>query len=108
MKNAETAIGNSDGVMIPDKYLLSGVNVVAWVFLHDGENDGETEYVVRIPVRPRSKLENAETPEEHSIVSDLIAIVNELQEQNTEMARIIEALEERTPALGGWKTDSEG
>ena len=66
---AKTVIGTSEGVLIPDEFLLSGRNVMCWIFLHDGEDDGETEYVVRIPVRPRSALSVHEiTPAEHSIV----------------------------------------
>ena len=96
---AYISIGTSEGALIPDILLQSGKNVLACVFLHEGQDDGETEYVVRIPVRPRSHLSEDQIPEsEHSIVSDLITIVQELQSQIT-------FLENRIPALGGWKTE---
>ncbi len=112
MENAKTVIGNSEGAAIPDEFLITGKNVLAWIFLHDGENDGETEYVVKIPVRSRSKLSDSEiTEEEHSIVSDLIAVVDTLEERIADMEEVINSYEERIvllenrmPALGGWKT----
>lgn len=131
IKDGKTAIGGLDGVAIPDEFLTSGCNVMAWIFLHDAETDGEVEYVVRIPVRPRSKLSDQDiTEEEHSIVSDLVAVVNamreeldvatgrisELEETIADQAESLSALsdaideykqritylENRTPALGGW------
>ena len=53
--NATTQIGNADGVTIPDMYLLSGQTVYAWLFLHSGESDGETEFIITIPVIARAK-----------------------------------------------------
>lgn len=109
VKEAKTVIGTQDGVVIPDEYVIPGCNIMAWIFLHDDENSGETEYIVRIPVKPRSKLSEEDiTDEEHSIVSDLIAIVRTLREQNAELTQRVVDLENRTPALGGWKTDNEG
>lgn len=111
IRDAKTVIGTSEeGVSIPDEYLIHGRDVMAWVFLHDGEEDGETEYVVHIPVRPRSRLIDAEiTEKEHSIISDLIAVVQQLSEENADLIARVEALEARIPALGGWKiNDNEG
>lgn len=113
---ATVAVGTSEGVLIPDHYLTTGKNVLAWVFLHEGEDDGETEYVVRIPVRPRSSFTDEDIPEhERSELSDLIAIVNHLiEEYNAAIEQVnayedrIVALEKRVPALGGWATDDGG
>ena len=135
IENAKTVIGTSEGVAIPDELLITGKNVLAWIFLHDGVDDGETEYVVRIPIRCRSKLADL-TVEEHSIVSDLIALVQSMQTDidsiDAQIAEINEqisglssridgvddridgleerivALENRIPALGGWKTQGGG
>lgn len=123
---AYIVIGSSDGAAIPDKLLITGKNIVACVFLHDGDDDGETEYVARIPVRPRSVLSDDQIDEEeHSIVSDLIAIIDTLNEKidnyHNEISLLVERistcetqilsdedritfLENRIPALGGWKT----
>ena len=34
-------VGNADGVQIPNAMLTSGQNVYAWVFLHEGNSDGD-------------------------------------------------------------------
>ena len=109
IKEAKPQIGSSEGVLIPDEYLISGCNIMVWIYLHDDEESGQTEYVIRIPVKPRSPLSDEDiTEEEHRIVSDLVAIVQTLQRQNADLAQRIVALENRMPALGGWKTDNEG
>ena len=51
---ATTQIGNADGVTIPDAYLLNSGYVYAWIYLHTGEDDGETRYTIKIPVAGRS------------------------------------------------------
>lgn len=105
-QEAKTVLGNTEGVQIPDEYLTTGKNVLAWIFLHDGDDDGETEYVIRIPIRPRSVLSDDEiTEEEHSIVSDLIALVDSMKETLSAYETRIHTLEERIPALGGWKNN---
>ncbi len=105
VQTATVAIGTSEGVQIPDYYLTTGKNVLAWIFLHDGEDDGETEYVVRIPVRPRSYYSDGDIPpEEQSIVTELMAIVQDLETTIKAYEDRIEFLENRIPALGGWKT----
>lgn len=38
-----TALGNQNGVAIPDQFLTTGDDIYAWLFVHTGENDGETE-----------------------------------------------------------------
>ena len=74
---AKAQIGNSDGVLIPDEYLLSGQPVYAWVFLHTGLEDGETEYKCIIPVNKRAQKEDAEpTPVQQDIVTQAIAALN--------------------------------
>ena len=59
-----TQIGDADGVAIPSKLLESGKNLYAWVYLHTGEDDGETEYRIKMPVLKRSKPEELDTSEE--------------------------------------------
>lgn len=56
--NSVTVIGDDTGVDIPDEMLLSGQDVYAWVYLHSTENDGETEYMVTIPVNKRAEPTN--------------------------------------------------
>ena len=72
-----TQIGTADGVTIPDQYLLSGDCVYAWVYLHSGEDDGETEYMVTIPVTKRAKPTNATpTPVQQDVITETIAALN--------------------------------
>ena len=71
--NATTQIGNADGVSIPDMYLLSGQTVYAWLFLHSGADDGETEFIITIPVLPRAKpTDQQPTPVQQSAIDEAI------------------------------------
>ena len=73
-----TALGDANGVVIPDTYLASGSDIWAFVFLHTGTEDGETEYKIHIPVVVRPEItEDQPTPEEHSYISDAIAALND-------------------------------
>ena len=74
---ATTQIGNADGVTIPDTYLTSGNPVYAWIYLHTGANDGETEYQITIPVIPRASISNATpTPVQQDAITEAIAALN--------------------------------
>lgn len=53
--NATPVDGGTDGVVIPDDILETPGNKYAWLVFHEGENDGETEYVAVIPVTARAK-----------------------------------------------------
>ena len=75
--SAKTQIGSGDGVAIPDEFLATGKPVFAWVFLHAGEEDGETVYQVTIPVRRRSRATDAPpTPQQQSVITETIAALN--------------------------------
>ena len=77
-----TQIGGTDGVVIPDELLLTGKYVYAWIFLHEGQDDGETEYMVTIPVKQRPKPGNDEpTPEQQDAITETIAALNEAVEK---------------------------
>lgn len=69
-----TVIGHDDQVAIPDSLLQIQRTVTAWLFLHDTEDDGETRFVVEIPVRGRSAITDEEpTPVEQSAITQAIA-----------------------------------
>ena len=71
---AKVRIGTSEGVEIPDEYLLSGEPIYVWVFLHTGESDGETEYKTVIPVHKRAQVEDVEpTPVQQDVITETIA-----------------------------------
>ena len=72
-----TQIGTDSQVTIPDMYLTSGADIYAFIFLHDGTDDGETEYVIKIPVRERPEPSDIEpTPEQHDAITEAIAALN--------------------------------
>ena len=72
-----TQIGNADGVSIPDELLTTGIPIYAYIFLHDEVMDGETEYVITIPVNARPKpSDDVPTPMEQSAITEAIAALN--------------------------------
>ena len=74
---AITQIGGADGVTVPDQYFATGEPVYAWVYLHEGEDDGETVYMVTIPVKKRPQpSDEVPTPEEQSAIDQAIAALN--------------------------------
>lgn len=74
---AKTQIGTEDGVLIPDEYLTASGTIYAWLYLHTGTDDGETEYVMQIPVLPRSRpVPDEPTPVEQSTITQAIAAIN--------------------------------
>lgn len=75
--NTITQIGGADGVTVPDQYFQSGETVYAWVYLHEGEDDGETVYMVTIPVKKRPQpSDDVPTPVEQSAIDQAIAALN--------------------------------
>jgi len=72
-----TAIGDADGVIIPDAYLQGGNYVYAWLYLHTGADDGETEYMITIPVIRRARITNQQpTPVQQDVITQAIAALN--------------------------------
>lgn len=75
--NAVTMIGGVDGVEIPDISLTGGSNVYAWLYLHTGEDDGETEIAITIPVIRRAQPTNGTpTPVQQDAITQAIAALN--------------------------------
>lgn len=73
-EDTTTQIGADNTVDIPDAYLLTGKNISAWIFLHTGADDGETEYYIEIPVTERAKPTNLEpTPVQQDAITQAIA-----------------------------------
>lgn len=72
-----TQIGNADGVSVPDQFFQNGDPIFAWVYLHEGEDDGETVYMVTIPVKKRPQpSDEVPTPVEQSAIDQAIAALN--------------------------------
>lgn len=80
--DAVTSIGTADGVTIPDELFLTGETIFAWLYLHTGTDDGETEYVIEIPVETRARpTHEIPTPEQQSEISQLLAAMNDAVSQ---------------------------
>lgn len=72
-----TQIGDSNGVDIPNEFLITGEDIKVWIFLHSTDNDGETVYHVVIPVIKRAEIGDAEpTPTQVDAISQAIAEFN--------------------------------
>jgi len=74
---SKTSLGDSTGVDIPDEYLQSGENIHVWLYLHNTENDGETEYHGIISVQKRAKPKNqAPTPVQQDVITQTLAALD--------------------------------
>lgn len=72
-----TVIGTADGVDIPDEYLQNAADIIAYLYLHTGEADGETVYELTIPVIARPEPSHEEpTPVQQSEITQLVAALN--------------------------------
>ena len=75
--DSTTSIGENNRVVIPDVYLTSDGDLYCWIFLHDDEEDGETEYQIMIPITARASITNAEpTPVQQDAITQAIAALN--------------------------------
>ena len=78
-------LGDENGVSIPDEFLQNGDDIKAYVFLHTGADDGETEYEITIPVNPRPKATNEPIdPVDQSLITQAIAVLNLAVDKTTE------------------------
>lgn len=93
-------IGDDNGVGIPDSLLETGEYVYAWVFLHVGENDGETMYMATIPVNRRARpTSDTPTPAQQDVIDTAIAALTSAKAAIDELAI--------TPQEFGAKGDGE-
>ena len=93
---AKTQIGTTteegvSSVLIPDEYLTTGKYVYAFIYLHSTEDDGETEYVVTIPVQKRPAIDPTPvTPEEQSVITQAIAALQDAISETEENVQTTE------------------
>lgn len=81
----KTQIGGDGVVSIPDEYLTTGLPIYAFIYLHSGDADGETEYCITIPVNKRPKPSDQEpTPVQQDAITEAIAALNAAVEQTEE------------------------
>lgn len=72
-----TMIGTADGVSVPDEMLLSAGHIKVYIYLHAGNDDGETEYKAIIPVIARPEPSDIEpTPVQQDVITQAIAALN--------------------------------
>lgn len=70
-------LGQDGQVTIPDDYLQTGKQIVAYIYLHETAADGETVYKVLIPVRDREEPEDVQpTPEQQTALAAAIYALN--------------------------------
>lgn len=80
--NAKAVLGDASGVLIPDEYLLTGEPIFAWVYLHTGQDDGESVYLIEIPVEKRPAPDPTQpTPVQQDIITQAIAVLNNAIEE---------------------------
>lgn len=102
-----TVLGGPNGVAIPDEFLLSPGHVYAFVYLHTGVDDGETEYKVDIDIRPRPKPSDIEpTPVQQDVITQAIAALTDGVEAAQEAAESVQdmGVEAETLAPGSAAT----
>ena len=76
--NSETYLGENNQIQIPNKYLTTGNAVVGYIYLHTGEDDGETVYIFTVPVSPRPERNDpVPSTEQKSRIDTLIEQMDE-------------------------------
>lgn len=101
--STKTQIGTADGVTIPDEYLISGEPLFVFIFLHDGTDDGETEYKAKIYVKRRPEPSDVEpTPQEQSAITEALAAFNKATDDIRNMEVESETLEPGSEATATW------
>ena len=104
--DAITVLGDSTGVLIPDSLVATGETIYVWLFLHDTSYDGETEYMGAIPVIKRAQpTDVTPTPEEQSIITEVIAALNNMED---DMSAQVQAAESAKEAAQTAQTAAEG
>ena len=73
---ATRMLGHDGEVIIPDALLKTGLPIFCWIYVIN-ETTGRTVYSVKIPVKQRSNVENAQpTPEQADIITQAINALN--------------------------------
>lgn len=87
-----TTIDNVTDVVIPDSMLEQSGRLKAYVYLHVGEDDGETEYEITVPVKARAEPEQYDPGEEATALAEAIALLqDDLQQTGADRAAAEEA-----------------
>lgn len=74
---AKKVIGENNEISIPDEYLISGQDIYIFIVLHQAVDDGETRYLIKIPVIKRSKSSDQQpTPVQQDVIEKAISTLN--------------------------------
>lgn len=104
----KTQIGGDGVVSIPDEYLTTGLPIYAFIYLHSGDADGETEYRITIPVNKRPKPSDQEpTPVQQDAITEAIAALNDAINETNESVSIAAAKAEDAEAWAVGKRDGK-
>ena len=80
-----TQLGHNGDVIIPSACLDDGADITAYIFLHEGDDDGETVYVIHIAVVARPPREDPQpTPAQQDIISEAILALNDAIERTSQ------------------------
>ena len=77
-ENSITMIGGENGVGVPDDFLQTGLTIYGWVYLSEGQDDGQTVKHFTIPVEKRPKdTDETPTQEEQTEIEQIIVALND-------------------------------
>ena len=92
---ATRMLGHDGEVTIPDALLKTGLPIYCWVYVVN-ETTGRTVYSVKIPVKQRSNVEDAQpTPEQADIITQVINALNNAGDSASQSAREAQTYAER-------------
>lgn len=82
--SSKTRIGTTTDdvtdVVIPDSLIEQAGRLKAYVYLHVGDDDGETEYEITVPVKARAEPEEYDAEEEYTALREAITLLqNDLE-----------------------------
>ena len=92
---ATRMLGHDGEVTIPDALLQTGLPIFCWIYVVN-ETTGRTVYSVKIPVKQRSNVEDAQpTPEQADIITQAINALNNAGDSASQSASEAQTYAER-------------
>ena len=92
---ATRMLGHDGEVTIPDALLKTGLPIFCWIYV-ENETTGRTVYSVKIPVKQRSNVEDAQpTPEQADIITQAINALNSAGDSASQSASEAQTYAER-------------
>lgn len=92
---ATRVLGHDGEATIPDALLKTGLPIYCWIYVVN-ETTGRTVYTVKIPVKQRSNVEDAQpTPEQADIITQAINALNSAGDSASQSASEAQGYAER-------------